>query len=144
MRFALGFGRVDLGQAEMLSQALDVGELVTGRGTRTAVARLLHEVKIKHAVDDEVGVTPDRRGEMRVVFFCQAVVAVRLGAINGLLEAAQKLGAKRVALRVRAQDAEKFYRLGATCEVADDDAEGGGELAKLLGSFSSSGSSWTR
>jgi hypothetical protein len=45
---------------------------------------VLHEIVLEHAVDDEVGVAADRRSEVGVVFFVQAVVTVVGMAVNGI------------------------------------------------------------
>ena len=45
------------------------------------------------AVDDEVRVTANGRGEVKVVFLCETIVTVRGSSVACLLQAAEKLNA---------------------------------------------------
>ena len=64
---------------------------------------------IEHAVHHQIGVAPDGGGEVRVVFFVEAEVAVGGVAVNGFFQAAEQLGAKRVTLRMSAQRFEQLH-----------------------------------
>ena len=72
-------------------------------------------------MDDQIGVAPDRRGEMGVIFFMQAVVTVGGVAVDGFLEAAQKLGAQGVTLRVIRENFEESRDFFAVRKIADLD-----------------------
>ena len=101
LRVALGLHAVLLGEAEVLGQAFHAGDVVAElEAARRGLAEVLDEVLVEDAVDHEVGVAADGRGEMRVVLLGQAVMPVGRGAVDGLAQAAQELGAQRVALRV--------------------------------------------
>ena len=99
------------------------------------MAGVFFEIGIEDAMDDEVGVAADRRGEVGVVIFRQTVVAVGRGAVGGLFQTAQELGAQRVALGVRREDDEQFDDFGAHAEVADGNVERVEQAAKLLEFF---------
>ena len=91
----------------MLAERLDAREIVAGVACRrNGVAGVFFEIGIEDAMDDEVGVASDRRGEVGVVIFRQTVVTVGRGAVGGLFQTAQELGAQRVALGVRREDDE--------------------------------------
>ena len=97
---------------------------------------MLGDVGVEDAVLQQVGVTADRRGEVRVVAFRQAEVAVGRRAVAGLLEGAQQLDADRVAVLAVLEAGEQLHHLRAVGQVADLDAVAGELLAQggeLLG-----------
>ena len=44
-----------------------------------------------YSMSDQVGVSPDGRGEVQVIPFCQAVVSLRGSLVTGLFQASQEL-----------------------------------------------------
>ena len=68
-------------------------------GARSAVAS-----SRQGAVHDQIGVTPDRAGEMSVIVFGETVVAERLRRITGALQAFQKADLERLLLRLCRRD----------------------------------------
>ena len=111
-----------------LGRAGDLGDVVR-------VLALTGKVGAEHAMDDEVAVAADGRGEVSVVVFMQTEMAVGAGAIAGFFEAAQELGAQGVALRVVGEEGEQLDQLLAVGEVADADVVGDELLAELVEFF---------
>ena len=50
-------------------------------------------------VDEKIGISADRRGEVGVVGFCQAEVAETFGRVDGPFEGAKKTDLEGVAIR---------------------------------------------
>ena len=81
---ALGGDRAPLGAGDMLAH---LGEARAFLGADAARAQA--EAADQRAVDQQIGIAPDRRGEMRVAAQRQAEMAEIVGAVLGLRLAAQ-------------------------------------------------------
>lgn len=69
---------------------------------------------------------------MGVILLVQPKMPVGRGAVGGLFEAAEQLGAQGVALRMGPERDQQLHQLGAHGEVADLDAERGQQGAVFL------------
>ena len=74
----------------------------------------------ERAMDDEIGVTPDRAGEMGVVVFREAVMTERLGGVARALEALQQADLERLLLRLAARRGEQPLQLARGCVRSPD------------------------
>ena len=136
-RVALGFGAVALGDRDVLAGTRQLAQARrTQRFLRRGADALLLDEGVEDAVLQEVGVTADRRREVRVVALRQAEVAVRRRAVAGLLERPQQLDADGVAVLAVLEAGEQLDHLGTVGEVADLEAVAGelfAEGGELLG-----------
>ena len=104
-----------------------VGTLRCGvRSAQRADPTRLGFDRCETAMDNEIGVTADGAGEMRVVIFRQTVMAERLRRITGPLQTFQEADLQRLLLRFaseRGQQALQFRSLGQIADlvaVAED------------------------
>src|SRR4051812_17373169 len=96
---------------------------------------MLDEIGPKYTVDHQVRITTDRRSEVGVVRFVQAIMAVGRGAIAGLAHTAEQLRPKDVPLRMIPQYREQLHHLVAIHQIAHLDAERSEELSKFCEFF---------
>ena len=85
------------------------------------------EQRIDQAVDGEVGIAADRRGEVAVALAGQGVVAVFLGAVDGALQAAEHGVVDGVFFGAAVDRAEELLQFEAAFQAAGLEAEFGDE-----------------
>ena len=127
--------RVLFGGTDLFTEGLHPGGAVHGIGSLRRVALVLNEIMLQHAVDDEVGVAADGRGEVAVILFIEPVVPVGRVAVNGFLQAAQELGPKGVALGMLGQNLQELGDFFAVRKVAHDDFERAEEFTEFAEPF---------
>ncbi len=76
------------------------------------------------AMDDKVGVAPDRTGEVRVIDLGEPVVSDRVFRIDGTAQALEQGDLEAVFLEFSANVAEQLLKFLAVGDVADAVAEG--------------------
>ena len=85
----------------------------------------------KGSVNDEVGVAPDRAGEVRVVFFAQAVVPQRLRDVGGALETLEEADLDGLLVGLAFDGGEELAEIFAFAQIAGVEVVGGGDLLIL-------------
>lgn len=91
-RFALGFGTVDFGLTQMLGEGVSPGDVVAGKSSfQWWLALDFDKEVVEYAMDDQVGVSTNGRGEVAVVPLVEPVVPVGGRAIAGFFHGSQQL-----------------------------------------------------
>ena len=146
--------------ALQVGQQLDLDQLALGRlgpalGPRAVLGQdgqlvvvagglLAFEERHELAVDLEVGVAADRRGEVAVVVAGQGVVPLALGGVDGLLEAAEQAVVDGVRLGGLGRLGQDALELEAALRLVDLEARGSRTNSANSRSLGGSGSAWPR